>query len=164
MRFLSQFGICFVCVAFLSAAGFADRSRERTEVGHNISIGADEEVTEATCFGCSIRVKGHVSGDITTFGGSIVIEENGRVDGDATTFAGTIRLEKDIQVNGDVTVFGGRLRRDPAARVGGDIGNFGGFGWILLIFVLPLGLFAGFIVFLVWLIRRLFRPALPASA
>ena len=83
-------GLMF-CLAFATSA-FADGDHDRTQVGSNIIIGADEEVSEATCFGCSIRVRGHVSGDVTAFGGSIVIEDQGQVGGDLTTFGGNLRL------------------------------------------------------------------------
>src|SRR6266536_350508 len=82
-----------IFVAILSSAAFADGSRDRTQVGHSISIGPGEEVTDATCFGCSIRVRGHISGDVTAFGGSVMVEDQGQVNGDATVFGGDIRLE-----------------------------------------------------------------------
>jgi cytoskeletal protein CcmA (bactofilin family) len=151
-------------VMALTVASFADGSHERTQAGHNISVGPGEEVSEATCFGCSIRVRGQVAGDVTAFGGSIVIEDQGQVGGDATTFGGDIRLDKGVSVKGDVTVFGGRIRRDPAATVGGDTTNMGGPGWIVLIFLLPLVFFGLFVVLIVWLIRRLLRPATPVAA
>jgi hypothetical protein len=153
----------FACVAF-SSAERSSENRDRTQVGSNINIGAGEEVQEATCFGCSIRVRGRVAGDVTAFGGSIVVEDQGEIGGDMTAFGGSIRLGKGVTVSGDVTVFGGRLQRDPAATVGGDVTSMGGPGWILLIFVLlcvVLGLFVALIVFV---IRRLLRPRIPAVA
>ena len=152
--------------AACSTAAFADdNSHDRTQVGHNITIGPDEEVSEATCFGCSIRIRGHVSGDVTSFGGSIVIEDQAEVDGDATTFGGSVRLDKEVKVGGDVTVFGGRVRRDPGASVGGDVTNMNTPGWIILIFVLPLIVFGAFMALIAWLIWRLVRrPSLPATA
>jgi cytoskeletal protein CcmA (bactofilin family) len=149
-------------VAF-TAVSFADGSHEITRTGHNISVGPGEEVSEATCFGCSIRVRGHVAGDVTAFGGSIVIEDQGQVGGDATTFGGDLRLDKGVSVHGDITVFGGRIRRDPAATVGGDTTNMGGPGWIVLIFLLPLVFFGLFVALIVWFIRRLLRPAAPVA-
>ena len=152
-----------VCVAFSSAAR-ADRSRDRTQVGSNINIGPGEEVQEATCFGCSIRVRGRVAGDVTAFGGSIIVEDQGEIGGDMTAFGGGIRLAKDTTVSGDVTVFGGRLQRDPAATVGGDVTAMGGPGWILLIFVLPCVFLGLFIALIVVVIRRLLRPRIPIVA
>ncbi|HET6179603.1 MAG TPA: polymer-forming cytoskeletal protein [Candidatus Sulfotelmatobacter sp.] len=154
----------FLCCLVLSTAAFADGSHERTQMGRNITIGPGEEVSEATCFGCSIRIRGHVAGDVTSFGGSIVIEDQGEVNGDATSFAGDIRLDKGVKVGGDITVFGGHLRRDPAASVGGDVTNMGGPGWIVVIFLVPLIFLGAFIAAIVWLIRRLLRPSVPATA
>jgi len=159
LRLISAGLIFFVA---LSSAAFADR--DRTQVGHTISVGPGEEVGDATCFGCSIRVRGHVTGDATAFGGSIVVEDEGQVGGDATVFGGDIRIDKDAKIARDVTVFGGRIRRDPASAVGGDVTTMGGPGWIFLIFLLPLILFGGFVAFIVWLIRRSTRPSLPAAA
>jgi len=148
----------------LSTAAFADGDHDRTQVGHNITVGPDEKLSEATCFGCSVRVRGQVSGDVTTFGGSIIIEGQGQVGGDATTFGGDIRLDKEVKVHGDVAVFGGRVRRDPAAMVGGDVTNMGGPAWIVLIFVIPLFFVGLFVALIVWLVRLLLRPARPATA
>lgn len=150
---------CWILFFALPALALAEHSRDRTQVGHNISIGADDEVTDATCFGCTIHIKGHVSGDVTAFGGSIILEDNGSIDGDATTFGGNIRLDKDVAIKGDVTIFGGRLRRDPSAKVGGDVSDFGGGFWIVFIFVAPIVVFGLFLAGIVWLIRRLLRPA-----
>jgi hypothetical protein len=61
-------------------------------------------------------------------------------------------------------VFGGRLRRDPAATVGGDVTNMGGPGWIVLIFLFPLIFLGLFIALIVWIVRRLLRPATPLMA
>jgi cytoskeletal protein CcmA (bactofilin family) len=105
-----------------------------------------------------------VLGDVTAFGGSIIVEDQGKINGDATAFGGDIRLDKQVSVAGDVAVFGGHLRRDPAATIGGDATNFAGAGWMLLIFLLPIVVLGAFIAFVVWLIRRIMRPSVPATA
>lgn len=156
--------LCLLFCASITTLAFADGQHDRTQLGHNIVIGPDEEVSDATCFGCSIRVRGHVEGDVTTFGGSIVVESQGQIGGDTTAFGGEIRLDKSANVGGDVTVFGGRLRRDPAATVGGDVTNMGGPGWIVLIFLFPLIFLGLFIALIVWIVRRLLRPATPLTA
>jgi hypothetical protein len=151
--------VCASCAYALAAPG-----HERTQWGSNISVGQGEETGELTCFGCSIRVRGHVAGDIAVFGGSLVIEDGGVVDGDVAVFAGGMRLESSVKIGGDVAVFGGRIRRDSGASIGGDTANFGWPISILFIFVLPLAFFAAFVWFVIWLIRRLMRPAVPATA
>jgi hypothetical protein len=165
MTHLVHLRMAFLALLFclaLSSVALADS--DRTQVGHTINVGPGEEVGEATCFGCSIRVRGHVNGDVTAFGGSILIEDQGQVKGDATAFGGDVRLDKAAAIAGDVTVFGGRVRRDPAASVGGDVSNFSGAGWMLLIVVLPLAFIGGFVTLIVWLVRRLTRHSVPATA
>ncbi len=154
---------CLFLLVALSGLAFAEGGRERTQVGHDITIGPDEEVSEATCFACSVRVRGHVTTDVTVFGGNIVVEEQGQI-GEATVFGGGVRLEKDAKVGGDVTVFGGQLRFDPSASVGGDVTNFGGSFWLVLIFGLPLVILGGIIALIVWIVRRLTQPSVPATA
>jgi len=149
--------------ATASVPAFADGSHDRTQVGHDINVGPGDEISEATCFGCSIRVHGHVEGDVTSFGGSVVVEEQGKVDGDATVFGGGLRLEKNVSIGGDVAVFGGRLRRDPTATIGGDITDFGGAGWMILIFALPLFFLGAFIALIVWIVRLATRQSVPAA-
>jgi hypothetical protein len=147
-----------------STAALADGAHERTQFGHDIVVGANDEVGDATCFGCSVRIRGHVTGDVTTFGGSVIVEDTGEVAGDTTTFGGNVRLSRATKINGDLTVFGGRIRRDPEAMVHGDVTNLGGPIWLFLIFGLPLILLGAFIALVVWLIRRLLRPSVPAAA
>jgi hypothetical protein len=154
------------CVLFCLGPGaaWAQSNHDRTQVGSNISIGAHEEASDATCFGCSIRVRGHVAGDVTTFGGSIVIEDDGQVDGDATAFGGGIRLENEVRIKGDVTVFGGRIQRDPGAAIGGDVTTMGGPGWVLLILVAPFVILGLFVALILWAVRRMLRSSMPATA
>ncbi len=165
LRCLSLLSVSLlVCMTMASFAQDKKAAPDLTQTGSDIRVGPDETAGELTCFGCSVHVRGHVLGDITTFGGSITLEDGAQVDGEATAFAGWLRLEKDTAVNGDATVFGGRIRRDPSARIGGEVTNFGGGIWIIIIFVLPLLFIGLFVTFVVWLIRKLIRPAVPAAA
>jgi hypothetical protein len=167
MRFarslLVRVSLCALFVAAPCGAAFADGPHERTQFGHDIYVGAEEDVTEVTCMGCNVRIRGKVESDVTTFGGSIAVEDQGEVGGDTTAIGGNVRLDKGASVK-DVTVFGGRLRRDPSATVNGDVSAFSGSIWLLLIFGLPLVLLGAFIGFIVWLVRRLTRPRMPIAA
>lgn len=163
MRLLPGLAV-LLCIMAVSRAGFADSGHDRTQFGRDIVVGPNEEAGDATCFGCTIRVRGHLTGDAVTFGGSIVVEDDGQIAGDATTLGGGVRLGKGVTVNGDVTIFGGRIRRDPAATVHGDVTVFGGTIWLFAIFGLPFILLGAFIALIVWLVRRLLRPAVPAAA
>lgn len=160
-----SFLFCLLGIAALSATAFADGSHDRTQFGHDIVIGSDETTSDATCFGCSVRVRGRVNGDVTTFGGSVVIERNGSIAGDLTTFGGDLRLD-DGSTAKNITMFGGHIRRDPGASVEGDVTTFAGGSalWLFLIFGLPFLILGAFIAFLVWLIRRFSRPTVPVAA
>jgi len=155
-------GIFFVAV--FSATAFAAGSADRTQFGRNISIGPGEEVSDVTCFGCSVRVRGHVTSDVTVFAGSIIVEDGGEVSGDVTDFGSGIRLGKDAKVSGDVAAFGGPVRRDTAASVGGDVTNFSSSIWLLLIFGLPLVILGAIVALIIWLVRRFMRPSVPVTA
>lgn len=166
MRFSSlRWLILFSLVALLAAPAFAERSHDRTQFGHDITVGTAEEVAEVTCFFCSVRVRGHVVGDVTTFGGGVVVEQNAFVGGDTTTFGGDVRLDAGASVK-DVTIFGGRVRRDSQASVGGDITTFaGGVAlWLFIVFGLPFLVLGALIALIVWLIRRSRRPVVPMAA
>jgi predicted acyltransferase (DUF342 family) len=163
-RHLQLPSVCVIACLALSTAMFAQGTHDRTQFGHDISVVSGEEVGDVTCFGCSVRVRGHVATDVTVFGGSVIVEDEGRIDGDATVFGGGIRLDRNVEVGGDVVVFGGEVRRDPGASVGGDVTNFAGWLWMVLIFGLPVAIVGSFVVLIVWVVRRLTRPSVPATA
>jgi hypothetical protein len=152
------------CVALSSAALAQGTAHDRTQFGRDINIGPNEQVGDITCFGCSVRVRGHVASDVTVFLGSVIIEDQGEVGGDVTDFGGGVRLDKDVKVGGDVTAFGGPVRRDAAASVGGDVTNFSGGIWLFLIFGLPFVVFGAIVALIVWVVRRLTRPSIPVTA
>ncbi len=136
----------------------AETSPDRFQMNHDIHIQADEKVGDVTCVGCSIYVRGHVSGDVTAVAGSVVAEPGASIAGDVTAVGGNARVESGSQVSGDLTAVGGELRRDPQATVGGDVTTVGGRGWFFLVFLLPLVFIGGIIALIVWLIQRSRRP------
>jgi hypothetical protein len=156
---------CPLLLLALGAPAFAGGSHDRTQFGHDVTITSGEQVAEVTCFSCSVRIRGHVDGDVTTFGGSVVVERDGVVGGDTTTFGGDVRLDGGANVK-DITVFGGRVRRDSGASVGGDVTTFGGGTalWLFIVFGLPFLVLGAFIVLIVWLVRRFSRRAVPVPA
>jgi Polymer-forming cytoskeletal len=156
--------LALVSLAAHPTAALAESAHERTQFGHDITVGAGEVTGEVTCFGCSVRVRGHVTSDVTTFGGSVILEDSGQVAGDVAAFGGNVRLDGPVTVDGDLSVFGGRIHRDSAATVGGDVTNFGGGFWMLLIFGLPLVMLGAFIALIIWLVRTVSKPRIPATA
>lgn len=92
-------------------------------VGEDIYVAEGEEIDEAICVGCSIRVDGKVR-DAVAIGGSIEIRGEAR---DAVAVFGGLRV--DGNVTGDAVVVGGgmqidgKVRGDAVAVLGGlDLG------------------------------------------
>lgn len=150
-----------ICILLAAPLALAGDNHEYTQFGHSIYIGPDQKTGDVTCFMCSVRVRGQVGGEITTFGGNVTIEDDASVGGDVTAFGGTVRLGPATRIGGELTVMGGTLIRDPKAQIGGDVTTFGGQGWLLLIFGLPVVFVAGIIALIVWLIQRRQRPVQP---
>jgi hypothetical protein len=150
-------------VIFGTATALADSPHDHTQFGRDIVISADEEASDVTCFGCSVRVRGVVDTDVTTFGGNVVVEDGAEIKGDTTSFGGDVRLDHGSVVNA-ITVFGGRIHRDSRAAVNGDVTTFPSSLWLMAIFGLPLAILGAFIALVIWVVRRLYRTALPATA
>src|SRR5581483_12049243 len=56
--FAVRLSLSALLFASLSGAAFGVGPRERTQFGHDISVGAGEEVAEVTCFGCNVHIRG----------------------------------------------------------------------------------------------------------
>jgi hypothetical protein len=136
---------CAIFCFALSSHSFAKENSSYTQVGHNISIGPNEEVGEVTCVGCSIYIRGQVPGDVTAVAGSAFIEDQAQVAGEVTTVAGDIRVDKAAKIAGDVTVVVGKILRDPQSTISGDVTSMGGRAWIVPILLAPF-LILGFMV------------------
>jgi len=112
--------------AVLLPSAFAKGAADYTEFGHDIRIAADQKVGELTCFNCSVYVQGQVNGDITTFHGNIVIEQNAAVSGEVTSFLGQIRAANGSKIGGDATVFAGNLVLEQDGMLNGEATSFAG--------------------------------------
>lgn len=158
--------ICFYALLFWvawSTAAFANDNPSYTQLGRNINVGPHDKVGDLTCFGCNIHIRGEVAGDVTTFGGSVTVEDQAQVAGDVSIFGGDARLDRGTRVAGDVSVFGGQIHRDPQAAIAGDVTSFGGRGWLLPILLTPIVLLGLLVALIVWIIQRARRPSLPAT-
>ena len=160
-------GIGFYALLFwvaFSTAAFAKDNPSYTQLGRNINVGPNDQVGDLTCFGCSIRIRGEVAGDVTTFGGSVTVEDQAQVAGDVSIFGGDARLDRGVKVAGDVSVFGGQIHRDPQAAIAGDVTSFGGHGWLLPIILTPIVLLGLLVALIIWIIQRTRRQSMPAPA
>ena len=155
--------IPLMSVLLLATVANASKNPEHTQFGHDIRIESGEKSSDATCFGCNVYVRGDVDGDVTVFGGDVMLGENATVSGDVTVFMGDTRLDEAAKIGGDATIFGGALRRREGAIVSGDVTNFGSKPLTIVILLSPFIVLALFIALIVWVIQRN-RPApVPAS-
>ena len=143
----------------ISTQAFAKGGSDYTQFGRDIRIAEDQKASEITCFACSVYVRGQVSGDITAFGGSVVLDPGAMVAGEVTTFAGDVRADDNTKIAGDVSVLGGRLRRQPTTMIAGEVTVFQSRALVYLMVLSPFLVFAGIIALIIWLVRRNRRPA-----
>jgi hypothetical protein len=153
-------------LAFASAYTFA-QNRDVFQSNHEIRVAPGDKPSDVTCLLCSIYVRGEVTGDVTAIGGNVILQDGAQVHGDTTSVFGDVRLEPETSAGRDVTAVGGTVRRDPQAEVKGDVTSLEGRGWLMLIFVLPLVIFGGFLALVgwiaFWLVRRN-NQRIPATA
>ena len=159
MKPLQRTALLALGLAMLFLPAYGANSPDRTQWGQDIRVEAGQSVSDLTCFNCSVYVAGNVAGDVTAFGGRVVLEGSGQVAGDVTAFLGDVRVGTGSKIAGDVTAFGGRIHRGSDAQIGGDVTEFAGGGWLALIFGVPLFILGGIIALIVWLVQSNRRPA-----
>jgi hypothetical protein len=93
-------------------------NHDRLKALKSIAIESSETASDVQCFLCNVHVRGHVTGDIVTFGGSIFVD--GRVDGDAVAFGGRIESNSNSKIFGDAVAIGGYVNRQNNSVIVGD--------------------------------------------
>jgi len=89
--------------------------------GGNVRIEKNETAHDVTVFGGNADILGTVTGDLSVFGGKVLIANGARVHGDASMMGGLLIVEDGARVDGDVSVIGGKLERGEHAEIGGDV-------------------------------------------
>jgi len=103
----------------LLAIPFQAYAQDITRFGSDVIV-REGEVREGniTVFGGDVVIEGEAQGDVTVFSGDLRI--NGRVDGNVTHFGGNTTLGNEAVIDGDFTRFGGTVDRAPGARIEGN--------------------------------------------
>jgi len=121
---------------------------DRTVVGEDVEVAADETVRDVVTTGGSITVRGHVTRDAVAVGGSVILEPGARVDRDAVAVGGTVEVKPGATLGRERTAVGGALGKvlSSAARMSGKSGKghsdhegrgfFGRLWWTVPFFVL----------------------------
>ena len=109
-----------VCVALLGVLVLTGGARadDRIRYFRDIVIEKGEEVSDAICVGCAVRVKGQAHDVVALWGGVVIDSE---LSSDVVTLGGGIRLLPGAKVDGDVVAVGGTVVLEPGASVTGEV-------------------------------------------
>jgi hypothetical protein len=152
-----RLAVLMVLLYFGAAIAAHAEGRDIIEFGTDIVVHDGEEAHDTVCFLCSIEVDGTVHGDMVAFLGNIRVR--GHAEHDAVAFLGNITVGDNASIGRDVVVFAGSLHNAPGSSIGNDRVVFPA-----ALFILPLLIFGGIIVLIVWAIRALVyrdRPVYP---
>lgn len=110
-RALALVAVAVVVLSLFSGVAAAQETRS----GETVVVGEDETVDgDLTAFGGTVVIQGTVDGDLTAFGGDVLIE--GEVTGDAEAFAGNVRVTGDV--GGEMGAAAGNVAVGEGANVG----------------------------------------------
>lgn len=104
-----------VCALLLLAAA-PPRAGNAVHLVEDITVAGPQQVRNAICFLCSVRVDGAARGNLVVIAGNIYL--NGPVHKDIVVLGGNVTMTSKATVEGSLVVFGGHLYRDPAATIG----------------------------------------------
>ncbi|HLV99558.1 MAG TPA: polymer-forming cytoskeletal protein [Ktedonobacterales bacterium] len=117
------------CVGLVGGASFFFGSWRPCGQGNGTSSGditifSGQTADHITACGGNVAVLGHITGDVTAYGGSVTISASGIVDGNITSYGG--RVEVAGLVQGDVTSYGASVTLDSLSHVQGNVQTYGG--------------------------------------
>lgn len=149
MRRLLPIALALLLVATAPPRAHADD--DRVAIFHSISVEEGEEVQNAVCVLCSIRIKGAVRQNAVAVLGSIHSE--GPIGQNAVSFLGSISLGQEGHVGQNCVAVLGRVRRYTSEQIGQNVVEIP-----LAIIFIPIFFFIG----IVYLIRMLvWRARMP---
>jgi hypothetical protein len=141
-----------VLVAVVPSALSASDGGDRVQFFQSIDIGADDQVGDAVCIFCSIRMAGTTSGDVVAIFGNVIVD--GTVNGDVVAVGGGVKLGEDANISGDAVALGRGLYRHPNASVKGEVVSQSGTIIFLGLMLAPLLPIILVVALIVWLLRR----------
>jgi hypothetical protein len=104
---------CAISAAAISAP--PKNPHDRIQFFQDIIVDANDTANVVQCFGCNVHVRGHVTGDIITGGGSIYI--SGPVDGDAAAIGGHINVNSGGELQGKALAIGGYVTSNGSGKL-----------------------------------------------
>lgn len=131
-RLLRQFASLFVLLIFLvaltasPALAAGAQSGPQFCFGNSLTVSSGQTVDTILGFGCNITIEqgATVTGDILDFGGNTLVA--GTLDGGITSFGGTVMIQETGVVSGNITSLGGNVRAASGAIVRGGVNQNNG--------------------------------------
>lgn len=114
-----RLSFCLLAAALAAASVPAYADHDAVQFGSNIHVAADEQVHDAVCFFCNVRVDGKVTGDIVVFFGKIQL--NGDAQHDVVNFFGKVTAEDHANIGNNLVSFFGVIRLGENVSVGKDM-------------------------------------------
>jgi hypothetical protein len=97
---------------------------DKIAVGESVAIDENAWICgDVTTYGGNVIVSGHLLGAVRALEGSVTVL--GEVDGDVTALGGQVALGPHAHVTGDVQAIGGKMRQETGARVDGRVSREG---------------------------------------
>jgi hypothetical protein len=91
----------------------------RVSVFHSISVEEGEQVENAVCVFCSIRVDGALQGNAVAILGSI--RSNGQIEQNAVSILGGVSLGRDAHIGQNCVAILGSVRRANSDQIGQNV-------------------------------------------
>lgn len=117
---------CRTCVILLLLLSFAPVAaarkkpfEDRIRFLRDLVVESNEVLNDVQCFACSVRVRGHVTGDAVSVGGNASID--GVIDGGVVAAGGRVDVRPGGRVGGNAVAVGGYVQRDSGSSVGGEV-------------------------------------------
>ena len=107
--------LLFLCAFPLAAQQSQRNPEDRAQFFHDINIGPNGTANVVQCFGCNVHIRGHVTGDVLTIGGSIYI--SGLVDGNAVAMGGHIESQSSGELRGHAAAIGGYVTQTGGGKI-----------------------------------------------
>lgn len=104
-------------------AGVAS-AQSQQRVGASVTVLEGETVNGFTSYAGRIVVNGRVEGDLTAFGGRVVIAEGAEVTGRVRAFGGSVVVAGET--GGNAVAYAGHVNITESANVRGSLGGVGG--------------------------------------
>src|SRR5579885_1339726 len=86
--------LCLCCALAIGTGVFFSFSRSCSQgnAGSSVMVLQGQQTDDVRACGGNVTVLGHVTGDVTDYGGRVMVAESGQVDGDIQSYGGSVEI------------------------------------------------------------------------